>query len=65
MIGLLVDDGIADRGHRYNILNYAPKDKDWASDFTHVGVACGSHGYYNTMCAINYAGTGSGFTEKP
>lgn len=65
VIGLLVDDGIADRGHRYNILDYAPKGKDSAGKYTHAGVSIGTHGYYTTMCAINYAGTGSGFVERP
>ena len=48
---LLIDDGVADRGHRKNILEtggYGP--------YTHAGVSIGSHGYYNIMCCINYAG---------
>ncbi len=65
VIALLVDDKIEGRGHRYNILDYAPKGKNSASKFTHAGVACGSHGYYSIMCAINFAGTGAGFVEKP
>lgn len=62
VIALIVDDGVADRGHRYNILDYAPKNKTMAGTFTHAGVAIGDHGYYGTMamCAINYAG---GYSE--
>lgn len=48
---LLIDDGVADRGHRKNILEtggYGP--------YTHAGVSIGSHGAYNIMCCINYAG---------
>ena len=58
VIALIVDDGVADRGHRYNILNYAPKNKTTAGTYTHAGVAIGDHGYYGamSMCAINYAG---------
>lgn len=56
VIGLIVDDGVADRGHRKNIL-----ETDGYGPYTHAGVAYGTHAsLYNYMCAINYAG---GYSE--
>lgn len=46
VVALLVDDGVRDRGHRLNI---------FGSDFRCVGVACGSHSAYGTMCVIDFA----------
>ncbi|MDX8340166.1 CAP domain-containing protein [Draconibacterium sp. IB214405] len=47
VIFLLIDDGVKNRGHRTNLLQ---------TDFKKVGVACGSHPRYNTMCVMDFAG---------
>jgi len=44
--GLLIDDGVADRGHRKSLL-----DPAWR----YVGIACGPHALYGMMCVIDFA----------
>lgn len=47
IIFLLIDDGVKSRGHRANLLH---------PDFNTVGVACGKHPVYETMCVMDFAG---------
>ncbi len=44
---LLVDDGVASRGHRRNLLS---------DRFRVVGIAIGSHRVYRQMCVMDFAG---------
>ncbi len=46
IVFLLIDDGVKSRGHRITLLN---------PDLKFVGVACGSHPKYNTMCVMDFA----------
>ena len=50
--GLLIDDGVPNRGHRENIMD---------DDYTHAGVGFGTHPQYGSMCTIDYAG---GYTSN-
>ncbi len=55
VIYLLIDDGIYNRGHRKNFLN---------KDFQKVGVAVGSHPYYEKMCVMDFAGSFQMITKE-
>lgn len=46
MVNLIVDDGVADRGHRIALFN-----SDWSS----AGAGCGPHSSYRAVCVVNYA----------
>ena len=47
----LIDDGVASRAHRINLFR---------AEFQVVGVACGTHPVYRTVCVVDFAG---GFQE--
>jgi uncharacterized protein YkwD len=46
VIAQLVDYGVAGRGHRKNLLDPI---------FHYIGIACGSHTIYGTMCVMDFA----------
>jgi hypothetical protein len=52
VITLIIDDGVADRGHRKRILSPA---------FKVAGVSCGDHPSMRTLCVLTFAGN---FNEK-
>ena len=52
VMGLIIDDGVPDRGHRTTIFNGA---------LNVIGVSCGPHLTFGTMCTMDYAGE---FTEQ-
>jgi uncharacterized protein YkwD len=43
---LIVDDGVADRGHRIALFD---------PGYTKTGVSCGAHSVYGAMCVVTYA----------
>jgi hypothetical protein len=47
VVGLLIDDGVSDRGHRANILN---------PGFTLTGIAVEDHAAFGNVCVIEFAG---------
>jgi uncharacterized protein YkwD len=47
IMALIIDDGVASRGHRTNI---------FSNDFAYTGIATGSHPTYTTMAVMTYAG---------
>jgi uncharacterized protein YkwD len=48
VISLIVDDGVAGRGHRKNI---------FSSAFRQAGVACAPHPSFGTVCVTDFAGS--------
>ncbi|HEX9727516.1 MAG TPA: CAP domain-containing protein [Gemmatimonadales bacterium] len=46
VISLIVDDGVASRGHRTNVFNASSR---------YAGVGCGPHKTYRVMCVVDYA----------
>ena len=47
VVGLLIDDGVENRGHRTNILQ---------KNYKVVAVACDKHPSYGRVCVMNFAG---------
>lgn len=47
VVSLIIDEGVRGRGHRLNI---------FGRNLFRVGIACGSHAGYGTMCVMNFAG---------
>ena len=53
---LVVDDGVPRRGHRTLLL---------ASAYRYVGIACGHHPTFRTMCVLDFAQTPDGSPKLP
>jgi len=53
VVQLIIDDGVRDRGHRMNIFK---------PEFRVVGVSCGNHVRYGTVCVTTFA---VGYVETP
>ena len=47
VVSLIIDDGVRGRGHRLNI---------FGRNLFRVGIACGPHAGYGTMCVMDFAG---------
>lgn len=45
-VSFIVDDGVADRGHRRNLFD---------PEFLKVGIACGPHAKFQNMCVVDFA----------
>ena len=48
VISLIVDDGVANRGHRDNIFD---------TEYRVAGIACGTHSRWRTVCVTDFAQT--------
>jgi uncharacterized protein YkwD len=47
LISLIIDDGVPSRSHRLRIFD---------SEMAQVGVSCGEHSVYGSMCTLDYGG---------
>lgn len=52
VLSLIIDDGVHSRGHRKNI---------FTPTFSMIGIACGPHAKFSSMCVIDFAG---GYRDK-
>ncbi|MFZ4688569.1 MAG: CAP domain-containing protein [Polymorphobacter sp.] len=53
---LIVDDGVADRGHRAVIFD---------TRLGHAGAGCGAHAVYRAMCVIDFSAAPAGRASRP
>lgn len=53
VVALIVDDGVANRGHRKNIFD---------GSFNFAGAASGPHAKYRSVCNVNFAGA---YVDRP